>query len=83
MVAMLVFQNKEMAAMMVYQTTGNLPVIELYFCASAFFCLNSNPIWLLVPWVKNAPYCYQGFAIKKNSFHDDSAYIQKYCKSDT
>ena len=43
--AMLVFQNKEMAAMMVYQT--NPPGIELYFYANTFFCF-SNPIWLLV-----------------------------------
>ena len=43
--AMLVFQNEEMAAMMVYQT--NPPGIELYFYANSFFCF-SNPIWLLV-----------------------------------
>ena len=43
--AMLVFQNKGMAAMMVYQT--NPLGIELYFYASTFFCF-SNPIWLLV-----------------------------------
>ena len=43
--AMLVFQNKEMAAMMVYQT--NPPGIELYFYANTCFCF-SNPIWLLV-----------------------------------
>ena len=43
--AMLVFQNKEMAAMMVYQT--NPPGIELYFYANTFFCFG-NPIWLLV-----------------------------------
>ena len=47
--AMLVFQNKGMAAMMVYQT--NPPGIELYFYANTFFCF-SNPIWLLVTWVK-------------------------------
>ena len=33
--AMLLFQNKEMAAMMVYQT--NSPGIELYFYANTFF----------------------------------------------
>ena len=43
--AMLVFQNKEMSAMMVYQT--NPPGIELYFYANTFFCFG-NPIWLLV-----------------------------------
>ena len=43
--ALLVFQNKEIAAMMGYQT--NPPRIELYFNASTFFCL-SNPIWLQV-----------------------------------
>ena len=43
--AMLVFQNKEMAAMMVYQT--NPLGIDLYFYANTFFCF-SNPIWLLV-----------------------------------
>ena len=43
--AMLVFQNKEMAAMMVCQT--NPPGIELYFSTNTFFCF-SNPIWLLV-----------------------------------
>ena len=43
--AMLVFQNKGMAAMMVYQT--NPPGIELYFYVNNFFCF-SNPIWLLV-----------------------------------
>ena len=45
MVAMLVFQKKEMAAMILYQ--ANPPGIELYFCANAFFCF-SNTIWLLV-----------------------------------
>ena len=39
------FQNKEMAAMMAYQT--NPLGIELYFYLNSFFCL-SNPIWLLV-----------------------------------
>ena len=43
--AMLVLQNKEMAAMMVYQT--NPAGIELYFYANTFFCF-INPIWLLV-----------------------------------
>ena len=43
--AMLVFQNKGMAAMMVNQT--NPPGIELYFYANTFLCF-SNPIWLLV-----------------------------------
>ena len=43
--AMLVFQNKGMAAMMVYQT--NPPGIELFFYANTFFCF-SNPLWLLV-----------------------------------
>ena len=43
--AMLVFQNKGMAAMMVYQT--NPLRFELYFYANTFFCF-SNPIWLLV-----------------------------------
>ena len=33
--AMLVFQNKEMAAMMVHQT--NPPGIEIYFYANTFF----------------------------------------------
>ena len=47
--AMLVFQNKEMAAMMVYQT--NPSGIELCFYANTLFCF-SNPIWLLVTWVK-------------------------------
>ena len=42
--AMLVFQNKEMPAMMVYQT--NPPGIELYFYANTFFCF-SNPIDLI------------------------------------
>ena len=40
---MLVFQNKGMVAMMVYQT--NPPGIELYFYANTFFCF-SNPIWV-------------------------------------
>ena len=44
-VAMLVFQNKEMAAMMVYRT--NPLGTELYFYANSFFCF-SNSIWLLV-----------------------------------
>ena len=43
--AMLVFQNKKMAAMMVYQT--NPPEIELHFYANTFLCF-SDPIWLLV-----------------------------------
>ena len=43
--SMLVFQNKEMAAMMVYQT--NPPGIELYFYANTFFSFR-KPIWLLV-----------------------------------
>ena len=43
--AMLVFQNKEIAAMMVYQT--NPPEIELHFYANTFLCF-SDPIWLLV-----------------------------------
>ena len=43
------FQNKGMAAMMVYQT--NPPGIELYFYANAFFSFG-NPIWLLVTLVK-------------------------------
>ena len=43
--AMLVFQNKEMAAMMVYQT--NPPGNEIYFSANTFFCF-SYPILLLV-----------------------------------
>ena len=38
---MLVFQNKEMVAMMVYQT--NPPGIELHLYANTFFCF-SNPI---------------------------------------
>ena len=50
---MLVFQNKGMAAMMVYQT--NPSGIELYFYAKSLLCF-SNPIWLLVTWVKNALY---------------------------
>ena len=41
----LVFQSKEIAAMMVYQTKP--PGIELYFYANTFFCFK-NPIWLLV-----------------------------------
>ena len=41
--AMLAFQNKGMAAMMVYQT--NPPGIELYFYANTFLYF-SNPIWL-------------------------------------
>ena len=45
MAAILVFQNKGMAAMMVYQT--NPPGIDLYFYANTFFCF-SNPIRLLV-----------------------------------
>ena len=47
--AMLEFQNKEMSAMMVYQTNplGN----EFYFYVDSFFCF-SSPIWLLVTWVK-------------------------------
>ena len=48
---MLVFQNKGMADMMVYQT--NPPGIELYFHANTFLCfMISNPIWLLVTRVK-------------------------------
>ena len=47
--AMLVFQNKEMAAMMAYQT--NPTGIELYFYANTFFCFR-RPIWLLVTLVK-------------------------------
>ena len=43
--AMLVDENKGMAAMMVYQT--NPPGIDLDFYANTFFCF-SNPIWLLV-----------------------------------
>ena len=43
--AMLVSLNKEMVAMMVYQT--NPPGNELYFYANTFFCF-SSPIWLLV-----------------------------------
>ena len=46
---MLVFQNKGMAAIMVYQT--NPPGIDLYFYANTIICF-SNPIWLLVTWVK-------------------------------
>ena len=44
---MLVFQNKEVAAMMVYQTN---PVgSELYFYAKTFFFFFfRNPTWLLV-----------------------------------
>ena len=42
-------ENKEMAAMMVYQT--NPPRLELYFYANTFFCL-SNPIWLLDKAIK-------------------------------
>ena len=45
MAAMLVFQDKGMAAMMVYQT--NPPGIELYFYANTFLCFN-NTIWMLV-----------------------------------
>ena len=41
MAAMLVFQNKEMAATMVYQ--ANPPGTELYFYANTFSCF-SNPI---------------------------------------
>ena len=41
--ALLVFQNKRMAAMMVFQT--NALGIELYFYANTFVCC-SNPIWL-------------------------------------
>ena len=43
--AMLVFQNKEMGDMRMYQT--NPPGTELYFYANTFFCY-SHPIWLLV-----------------------------------
>ena len=43
--AMLVFQRKGMAAMMVYQT--NPLGIDLYFYSNTLFCF-SNPIWLLV-----------------------------------
>ena len=43
--AMLVFQNKEMVAMMVYQS--NPPGIKLHFYANIFFCF-CNPMWLLV-----------------------------------
>ena len=43
--AILVYQNKEMAAILVYQTS---PLgVELYFYAKIFFCL-SKPIWRLV-----------------------------------
>ena len=42
--AILVFQKKETAAILIYQT--NPPEIELYFCVNTFFCLN-EPIWLL------------------------------------
>ena len=43
--AMLVSQNKEMAAMLVSQTK---PLgIELYFYANTFFCF-SKPIWPVV-----------------------------------
>ena len=48
--AMLVFQNKEIAAMMVYQT--NPPGIELYFYPNSVFGF-SNLIWLLVTWEKS------------------------------
>ena len=47
--AMLVFPNKDMAAMMVYQT--NPAGIELYFDGNTSFGF-TNPIWLLVTWVK-------------------------------
>ena len=50
---MLVFQDKGMAAMMVYQT--NPPGIELYFYANTFLCF-SNKIWTLVTCVKTL-YC--------------------------
>ena len=43
--AMLVFQNKEVAAILVFQT-GPLG-IELYFYANTFFCF-SKPIWPVV-----------------------------------
>ena len=46
---MLVFQNKGIAAMMVYQS--NPPGIELYFYANTLFCF-SSPIWLLVTRLK-------------------------------
>ena len=43
--AILVSQNKEMAAMLVSQTK---PLgIELYFCVNTFFCF-SKPIWPVV-----------------------------------
>ena len=48
-VAMLVFLNKEIAAMMVNQT--NPPGIKLCFYANDLICF-SNPIWLLVTRVK-------------------------------
>ena len=49
MAAMLVIQNKGMAAMVVYQI--NPPGIELFFYANSLFC-SSIPIWLLVTRVK-------------------------------
>ena len=46
---MLVYQNKGMAAILVYK--ANLLGIELYFYANTFFCF-IEPIWPLVTWVK-------------------------------
>ena len=49
MAAILVFQNKETAAILVSQTS---PFgVELYFYAKIVFC-SSIPIWRLVTWVK-------------------------------
>ena len=47
--AMLVFENKGTAAILVYQ--ANPLGIELYFYANTFFCV-IKPIWPLVTWVK-------------------------------
>ena len=46
---MLVYQNKRMAAILVYK--ANQLGIELYFYANTFFCF-IEPIWPLVMWVK-------------------------------
>ena len=52
MAAMLVYLNKGMAAMMVYQT--NPPGIGLYFYANTFFCF-SNPNMAAGHVSKNTP----------------------------
>ena len=75
--AMLVYQNKGTATILVYQ--ANPLGIELFFSANTFFCF-IKPIWQLVTWVKTLCtkmlfYCIQTivicdlFCILVNDFH--------------